>query len=309
MSSHITESRQAKSSSNGRFEEELGYDPSKLDGETVKNMSKEEMYKLAEYLKKNCDIKMEKNLDLRLHPQIDSFYPICKRNWAIINFMANRNNNTRTDLANHITRGESTLGASYMAKAGEIIGEFLSHSINLLGNKIKILDPFAGNGVASKIIYENSLKIFNRKVKLSKKTIQYIASDFQDLSSIVNGISNLTVDFSIDCIDSINKYQEETQVLALVCPPPYNYNQIMPMGPDGFSDYYAIKLWTELDKKVIIFIGEMGYSDGTEGIYWFMMNHPIWKLVKRELLIKKQDMFGRWIEKEIFIFKNSKFSK
>ena len=53
--------------------------------------------------------------------------------------------------------------------------------------------------------------------------------------------------------------------------------------------------------KLIIFIGELGSSDGTEGMYNFMLSNTKIKLLEREMLITGYNQFGI-IEKEIYIF-------
>lgn len=265
-----------------------------LTAEMVTKMSPEELQNLAKYLKTIYNIPEKNDLDTRLIDNIDEYESICKKNWKI----------SIKDMANHITKDKSTLPVESMELAGKIIGNYLSLSARFdstLKNNVCILDPLAANGVASKIIY------YQIKEKIPQ--IKYIASDIQNLSNIMSSKS-LNVEFDIDCVDSIIKNQESANVLLLVCPPPHSYKNSQTQNantneePTGFVDYFAIKKWTELGKKYLIYIGEMGFSDGTSGMYHYMLNHPIWKLEYRKVIIEKEDIFGRLIKKEIFIFKN-----
>ena len=69
-------------------------------------------------------------------------------------------------------------------------------------------------------------------------------------------------------------------------------------------DYYSIVEFIEQNigkDKHIVFIGELGSSDGTEGLYNFILTNIKIKLLHREMLITAYNQFGI-IEKEIFIF-------
>lgn len=93
---------------------------------------------------------------------------------------------------------------------------------------------------------------------------------------------------------AVQKYANQFEVLVLVSP-----------IPKGYMDYYAIKefeLIPNQKEKHIIYIGEMGASDGSKGIYQYMMNHQHWKLKKRKLLVFGMDILGGPVEKEFFLF-------
>lgn len=257
-----------------------------LTPEKITRMTQYELKQLAEYIKKTSNVQMTNDLTVKLIKDIDSYEEICKNNWKW---------SVEKQMANYISKGKSTLPEFSMILSGQIICKYLCERMNKLNlNKIKIIDPLAGNGIASNIIYQN--------IKSKFKDIIYIASDIQDLSD-KTGLNSFPVEFSIDCIDSINKHQEKAEILLLVCPPPCEFDYRT--EPTGFVDYFAIKRWTELEKKVLIFIGEMGFSDGTKGIYDYLINHSIWKLHTRYVIAEANDIFGRNVKKEIFIFENS----
>jgi hypothetical protein len=265
-----------------------------LTAEMVSKMSPVELQNLAQYLKSIYKVPEKNDLNTRLIDNIDEYETICQKNWKT----------SIQDMANYITKDKSTLPVESMELAGKIIGNYLSLSIRfdgILENNVCILDPLAANGVASKIIYD--------QIKEKIPHVKYISSDIQNLSNMMSSKS-LNVEFEIDCVDSIIKHQESANVLLLACPPPYSYKNSQTQNinaneePTGFVDYFAIKKWTEIGKKYLIYIGEMGFSDGTSGMYYYMLNHPVWKLEYRKVIIEKEDLFGRLIKKEIFIFKN-----
>ena len=93
---------------------------------------------------------------------------------------------------------------------------------------------------------------------------------------------------------AVIKYGKEVNVLLLISPLPNNY-----------MDYYAIKEFELIGGKYIVYIGELGASDGGEGMYNYMINESSWKLLSRDLLLKTRDiLFGGDVEKEIFLFEN-----
>jgi len=247
-------------------------------------MSPVELQNLVKYLKTIYKVPEKNDLDTRLIENIDEYKIICKKNWKM----------SIQDMANYITKDKSTLPVESMELAGKIISNYLSLLLRFdstLENNVCVLDPLAANGVASKIIY--------KQIKEKIPSVKYIASDIQNLSNIMSSKS-LNVEFDIDCVDSIIKHQESANVLLLACPPPYSYkNTNTNEEPSGFVDYFAIK-------KYLIYIGEMGFSDGTSGMYHYMLNHSVWKLEYRKVIIENKDLFGRFIKKEIFIFKNTK---
>ena len=79
-----------------------------------------------------------------------------------------------------------------------------------------------------------------------------------------------------------------------------------PLQNHGYGDYYACKDFigqTESGmKKQIVFIGELGASDGSPGMYNYMLRHPRLKLSLRKVLYKRNyPVFGP-VEKEVFVF-------
>jgi hypothetical protein len=85
----------------------------------------------------------------------------------------------------------------------------------------------------------------------------------------------------------------------MISPPPVTED-----AANGYGDYFAVKKWLELpiSNKYIIFVGELGASDGSTGMYKYMLNHPKLKLVVRSMIYLGKDIFDGKCEKELFIF-------
>ena len=271
----------------------------------LQKMSKNELKNFVNEYKKYYSIDIERNLNIKLPENVDSYYMVCKNNWRMMMM-----ENMEIDMSNHITKESITLGESTTILCAKEIAGYLKRRIktDVVINGIKkkfitkrtnILDPFAGNGIASKIIYDEVKQVLDCK-------FEYIATDFQNISKCMSNRSHF-VEFNLDCIDSIEKYYQKAEILLLMCPPPYQYIK-GDENPTGFADYFAIKRWGELNKKIVMFIGEMGRTDGSEGMYDYMMNgNSIWKLAKRKVLQEGNDLFGRFIQRELFIFENMNF--
>lgn len=214
--------------------------------------------------------------------------------------------------------GQSTLSPQTLEIAGEHLAKYLEKYILLCNPNVKILEPFAGNGVGSKIIYD----------KLSEKIPHIVlkSTDLQDLSEYTNHNSH-PVEFGINSVETIRKYDgDKYNILMMISPPPSQtqpkVKTIQPPSPpviplecqdyfSGYGDYFAIREWEKsLNSELLVFVGELGASDGSEGLYKYLIkNNPIWELVFRTIIYSGTDIFGGAIEKEIFIFKKIKKNK
>jgi hypothetical protein len=187
--------------------------------------------------------------------------------------------------SNHLNvpkRGKCTMGQRVVQKAGDRIWEYIKDKKII---DIKILEPFAGQGIATNILQ----KRLNVEIK---------STDILDLSMYMDE-SSYPVEFGLSGVDTVEKYaQDGYNTLMMVSPPPESAED-NPL----YGDYFTIRAWTNLESaKWFIFIGEMGASDGSEGLYDYMMNHPIWKLDYRKILYSCEDNVGGRCEKELFIF-------
>jgi len=76
----------------------------------------------------------------------------------------------------------------------------------------------------------------------------------------------------------------------------------------GYCDYYAIKMFIEQESKesmrMVIFIGEIGVSSGSCGLYAYLLDHPQLDLVLRKEISQEPspDHPNYLISHELFIF-------
>jgi len=198
-----------------------------------------------------------------------------------INFWVNcKKNPIWTQEENH-----GTLFPSSIVCACREIASYFEKINNDFTKKLNILEVGSGNGYNTRIINV----MLNQVIKTT-----IIATDlFSYEPSYFNIHSNILSH------DAVKKYGNDCNVLMLISPPCHD-----------FMDYYAIKTFEEINdkEKFIIYIGELGASDGAEGMYNYMMNHDLWKLEHRSLVIKFPDVYGGNTIKEAFIFKSNEIN-
>lgn len=150
------------------------------------------------------------------------------------------------------------------------------------------MDPICGNCVASNII-----KTYTGDVK---------CSDIIDRQK-----PNTT---KCNTIESIRQFGADVNTLMLISPVPSgNFTEGQPCD-QGYSDYFAARDFINMkkeskNKNYIIFAGELGASDGSEGMYKYMMEHPNLTLELRNDVHCWTDFIGGITEKELFIFQIS----
>ncbi len=163
---------------------------------------------------------------------------------------------------------QQTLKKMSYSRANEFLRKHFS-------KKISVLDPFSGNGKANKAVWEG---------------IEH------DMIMTDLYVENPMTKEKIVAHDAVKKYQFD--VLFICCPPPNNP-----------SDYYAVKALEEspsCKSTRIIYIGEMGASDGCGGMWKYMHKDSYWKLVDSEVLETKTISFPYPDEanKEIYLFEH-----
>ena len=227
---------------------------------------------------------LEQSREAKLPEDIDEQYQIYQPNWnaqAIGAISLNKS-----------AKGKTTLKKQTLCYAGELICNYFETQPDVI--TLKVLEPFAGNGVASKIIH-NKLSKLNSNIIIK-------STDVQDLSEFVDESSH-PVEFGINSVDTIRKYSADGyNVLMMISPPPATTS---PTVKSDYADYFAIKAWEQVPTaKYICFIGELGASDGCEGLYDYMcVDNKTWLLDCREMLVRTTDITGGPCEKELFIFK------
>lgn len=188
--------------------------------------------------------------------------------------------------------GLPTLRIDIVIKAGKILSDLLLRENK---NDITILEIMSGNCSGSRIL----LNTLNKNRTIIKK---WISTDIIDFTK---NIKEKELEFyKINGLDAVNKFNSEAEILLVMCPPPNKIVMDGYLNPMALCDYYSIVDFTDLNPnkhKLIVFIGELGSSSGTEGMYNFMLTNTKIKMLHREILISGYNQYGI-VEMEIFIF-------
>lgn len=189
-------------------------------------------------------------------------------------------------------KAESTLCLATITKAGILISDYFSSHQQDTKN-IRILEVMAGNCVSSSYVYE----------KLSEFKCTWVATDMITYPTRIQSIP------FVECnpVEAVSKFGKLSDILLMISPTPCSSSIDEPDKKDlGYADYYASSDFIEQTKpgenKHIIIVGELGASDGSEGMYNYLMKHINLELVVREMIYEGKDTFGGNIEKELFIF-------
>ena len=176
----------------------------------------------------------------------------------------------------------SNIGLNDLQKAGEAIKSYFDEN-NI--ESLNVLELMAGNCVASKCVQ----KYINY--------VKWISTDI-DKSDCVDCLEK-------DAIDAIEEFGNQSDLLIMISPPPSP--SIKDDSPSlGYGDFFACDYFIKNSNRIkyIIIIGELGASDGTGGMYDFLMNNEkldcvIRKVIKRSVVQIIDDV----CTKEVFIFK------
>lgn len=182
-------------------------------------------------------------------------------------------------------QGGPFLNENLLESAGDEIGKYFK-SISF---EPIILEVCAGNGLASYYLRTNILNhvscpMISTDLYSYPNNLTYLTSNMSNSEHIVNG--------DYDSGKAVEKFGDDANTLLLISPPPGMY-----------VDYFAISKWENIPgRRYILYIGELGASDGGEGMYRYMLESKIWKLEVRKMLSIGLDCFGGQVEKELFIF-------
>jgi hypothetical protein len=220
---------------------------------------------------------LEQSRAVTLPATIDNDMMMYKEKW--------NSENTKIIQLNISKKGHSTLPKQILERAANHITTYLQTN-NF--DTIRILETFAGNGIATNIIYKTLIQ--------KNPNIIIKSTDIQDLSDYIDE-NSYPVEFGLNSVECIQKYsQDNYNIMMMISPPPNTTSY--------YADYFAIKEWTNVPTaKLFIFIGELGASDGSEGLYDYMIEDNMdWKLDCRKMLYRGIDNLGGDVEKELFIF-------
>lgn len=153
---------------------------------------------------------------------------------------------------------------------------------------LNVLEVFAGNCYASQIIY-NGIK---------DKVLSWICTDAINFPKPV--LPDSMRFEQLNSVQAVTKFGNEADILLMISPPPF---PSLDKKSLGYGDYYACYDFINQNKeKYIFFIGELGVSDGSVGMYKYLTTHPKLTLICRAMLDSNVDVFGDPGEKELFIF-------
>lgn len=190
-----------------------------------------------------------------------------------------------------------TMPVSIVNKAGDIIGSFLKKTGM---SSCNILEIMAGNCGGSRIL-------LNRIRKCVTINNWYAT----DVINFPKTIKEREITFTcLHGLDAVSKFYDMVDVLLLMCPPPNSLflnKECTTINILALCDFYSIDEFIKLAKKeekekYIVFIGELGASDGTEGMYNYMIFNDNLCLEIRETIYTGTNMYGL-IQKEVFVFR------
>lgn len=193
------------------------------------------------------------------------------------------------------TSQRSTLYVETLSTAGELISKFFSPFVEM---EFKILEIMCGNGIGTSILYSQMSSL-----NISK----WMMTDLFNWNS--KELSSPFEFEQLNSVEAIGKYGVDSNVLLIVSPPPAPCVDMC-----GFGDYYACHDFISQtlsqshsvsaisQQKFIIFVGELGASDGSEGMYKYLLEHINLNLVFRHMISLTKDILGGNCEKELFIF-------
>lgn len=226
----------------------------------------------------NTHMGLESSRSKPIPSDIDSFESQLKEQWHKTHMMDTNNSNQGIYKSLEGRQGE------YMSIVGTSVRDFFE--ANKI-NDVKILEVMAGNCLSSLAI----------ESVISKYISSWTRTDIGDYSKS---------SVQMDTIDAVKTYGDESNLLLLVSPPPGTFGPLDGESVAYYGDYFACKKFIETKKdsdKYIIFVGELGASDGSEGMYRYLLEHPRLRLSKRKLMLENQkDFMGGPLELELFIF-------
>lgn len=185
----------------------------------------------------------------------------------------------------------STLSEETLSLAGEFMKEYFEKQPS---KYLKLLEIMAGSRVASTILRTHTWLKFTVWI-----TTDICLYDCPDKSKCIFPF------YQLNAVDAVNKFGAVSNVLLLVSPMPSSGNYKEECW--SYADYYAchdfIEQKSDLVDRYIVFIGELGASDGTAGMYEYLNENDKLQIDLRKVLLSGEDIFGGECIKEIFIYR------
>ena len=191
----------------------------------------------------------------------------------------------------------STLPDDVIRKAAaELAYIFEPHAGKL---KLRVLEPFCGNGVASAIL--NAALVPFVDVWISTDILTPTSPSFQGFG----------VFKEMDAVVSVKEHPY-ANLLLLVAPPPAEPPPLVLPPPrtiptfQGYGDYFACRdfIQQSTKRRYIVFIGELSAGDGSQGMLRYLTEHKQLTLVCRKELCR-MTIAKLTLCKELFLFKTN----
>jgi hypothetical protein len=237
---------------------------------------------------KNKEMGIEQSRLCELPEDIDERFNEFKELWKSKTYHSGPSNILHPD--------KPFLSIDILSRAGNLLALYMNTN-NII--EIKVLEIMAGNGMASKYMKDGLIKGLNEGSEYFWKSteLQNVpeleVEDEEGYFTKINYDIDSYIKFELDSHEAVVKYGTIFDTLLMISPPPGN----------GYGDYFAIKEWTKMsNSKYIVIVGELGASDGSEGMYKYMMENPIWKCKYNPMLSQGIDILGGPVEKQLFIF-------
>lgn len=192
----------------------------------------------------------------------------------------------------NLTDQQTTMNPNSLKFASCILAEVFA------GQTVKVLEIMSGSCSASKILYQDMAK----SVTIESWRCTDILNNV-DTESFPIGMSFE----SCHAVEAVARFGSDVNVLLMISPPPGSYPNHSDNKMDVYGDYYACRDFLRQAQfssqaKTLVFIGELGASDGSQGMYKYLLSHPNLSLIGRATLSTGRDILGGSIEKELFVF-------
>ncbi len=219
------------------------------------------------------------------------------------NYIVNSWNRCDIGQIPHKGHPEPTMGLQSLETAGDFLIPILD------GKSLNVLDLMSGYCMGSEQLCCQLRKSCTIENWRCTDLIDY------DVRSIVYLSAPMTFR-KLNSVDAVAIYGQTSNVLLLISPPPGSFKKDISELNENvvkfevYGDYYACYDYIQLhsnqttdEDKYIIFIGELGASDGSTGMYKYLIEHPQLILIERQMLDCFPDVYSGSVEKELFVFK------
>lgn len=200
--------------------------------------------------------------------------------------------------SNQIEKAATLSNKALLSAGVHMARYFKKRTLERSSKRLRLLEIMAGNCVASSILY--NCFCFSH---CCQEIPLWIATDICQYTR--SDESKFLIQFhQLNSVDAVSKFGSTSNILLLVSPMPALGHHKTACW--AYADYYAchdfIEQESDVPNRYIVFIGELGASDGTAGMYRYLNEHKKLHLDYRETIQSGTDaLFGPCI-KEIFIY-------